>query len=60
MPSYEGLYTYSADAISTACPSMSIELYSEKNPNSAKIRLLDKKLVERIWTDFGAVRQTGQ
>lgn len=58
--SYEGLYTYSADAISPACPNVSIELYSEKNPNSAKIRLLDKKLVERIWADFGAVREAAK
>lgn len=54
--SYEGLYTYSPDAISPSCGAVSIEIYSEKNPDSAKIRVLDKKLVERIWADFDAYR----
>lgn len=56
--SYEGLYTYPADAISPSCGTVSLELYSEKNPESVKVRVLDKKLVERIWDDFEPYRSS--
>lgn len=56
--SYEGLYTYPSDAISPSCGTVSLELYSEKNPESAKVRVLDKKVVERVWTDFEPYRNS--
>ncbi len=56
--SYEGLYTYPWDAISPSCGTVSLELYSEKNPESAKVRLLDKKVVERVSTDYEPYRKT--
>lgn len=55
---YEGLYTYPPDAISTSCGQVSLELYSEKNPASAKVHLLDKKIVERVWNDFDPYRSS--
>jgi S1-C subfamily serine protease len=55
--SYEGLYTYPADAISPSCGTVSIDLYSEKNPESAKVKELDRKVVERVWADFAPYRE---
>jgi hypothetical protein len=56
--SYEGFYTYPPDAISPSCGTVSLELYSEKNPESAKVRVLDKKVMERVWTDFEPYRNS--
>lgn len=56
--SYEGLYTYPWDAISSSCGTVSVELYSEKNPESAKVKVLDKKVVDRVWTDYEPYRSS--
>jgi S1-C subfamily serine protease len=57
--SYEGLYTYPSTAISPSCGAVTLELYSEKSPESAKVRVLDKKVVERVGADFDAYRNIG-
>lgn len=56
--SYEGLYTYPPDAISPSRGVVSLELYSEKNPGSARVRVLDNKIVQRVWTDFEPYRDS--
>ena len=49
---YEGFYSYPADAISPACGQVRLEAYSEKNPEKADTKILDRKTVERIAEDF--------
>lgn len=49
---YIGLYSYPADAISPACGGVSLELFSEKEPDKPIIKQLDSRTVERIWNDF--------
>lgn len=49
---YEGVYSYPADAVSPACGKVTLELYSEKRPNEAKRKVLNDKTVLRISEDF--------
>lgn len=49
---YEGYYSYSADAVSPRCGKVTLELYSEKDPNKAVTKVLDPKIVDHIWSDF--------
>ena len=49
---YEGLYSYAADAISPACGQVRIEVYAEKNQEKPTVKVLDNKLVERIAEDL--------
>jgi S1-C subfamily serine protease len=51
---YEGFYSYPADAISPACGQVKLEVYSEKNPEKPSVKTLDGKTVGRIAEDFGA------
>jgi len=49
---YEGLYTYPADAISNSCGKVRLEIYSERNPEKANTKTLSEKTVVRIENDF--------
>jgi putative serine protease PepD len=49
---YEGLYSYAADAISPACGQVRIEIYAESNREKPIVKVLDNKVVERIAEDF--------
>lgn len=49
---FEGLYSYPADAISPQCGKVTLEMYSEKKPNEAKIKVLNEKTVLKIAADF--------
>jgi hypothetical protein len=49
---YEGFYSYPADAISTSCGKVTLEVYSEKNPAKPDIKVLDPKTVTLIEKDF--------
>jgi S1-C subfamily serine protease len=49
---YEGLYAYPADAITSSCGKVRIEVYSEKEPDKADVKNLDEKTIERIVADF--------
>lgn len=49
---YAGFYSYAADAISESCGVVRLELFSEKHPDKAESKTLDKKTVERIISDF--------
>jgi S1-C subfamily serine protease len=53
---YEGLYTYRADAISPACGEVSLDIYSEKDVVRAKVKALSAKTIERAWTDTEPIR----
>ncbi|MGA2989736.1 MAG: serine protease [Candidatus Korobacteraceae bacterium] len=49
---YEGFYTYPADAISSSCGKVTLELFSEKNPNKPKIMQFNYETLVRIVDDF--------
>ncbi len=49
---YEGFYSYPADAITPQCGKVTLELFSEKNPTEAKTKVLDEKTVTKIVADF--------
>jgi len=49
---FDGLYKYPADAIQNACENVSIQLFSEKDPDKPKIKVLDKKTIAAISADF--------
>ena len=49
---YAGAYSYPSDAINESCGVVRLELFSEKHPDRAEKKTLDKKTVERIIADF--------
>lgn len=49
---YAGAYSYPADAINESCGVVRLELFSEKHPEKAENKTLDKKTVARIIADF--------
>jgi len=49
---YEGLYTYPAAAITSACGEVRLEIYSERNPEKASTKKLSEKTIARIEEDF--------
>jgi S1-C subfamily serine protease len=55
---YEGIYSFPPDAISPQCGHVTLELYSEKNPDKAKVQVLSDKTVERVWSDFEPYRKS--
>lgn len=57
---YAGAYSYPADAINESCGVVRLELFSEKHPDKAERKTLDKKTVERIISDFRPYFQSKQ
>jgi S1-C subfamily serine protease len=55
---YEGFYVYPANAINPSCAGVTLELMSEKNPNTATIKTLNEKTVTKVWADFEPYRKT--
>jgi S1-C subfamily serine protease len=55
---FEGMYSYPADAISPSCGKVTLELYSEKEPNEAKRKELSEKTVLKVATDFAPYLHT--
>lgn len=49
---YMGIYAYPAGAITTECGKVRIEVYSERNPEKARVKTLDEKTVARVEEDF--------
>jgi S1-C subfamily serine protease len=49
---FDGLYEYAPDAIRSDCGKVSIEIYSEKDPNHPKIHVLEEKTVQTVVQDF--------
>lgn len=44
----EGLYVYGTTALGPRCPSVRLEIYSEKNPQRPDIKTIDPKLFEQV------------
>jgi hypothetical protein len=55
--SFVGLYSYSYDAISPGCPAVTLQLFSEAEPDKPVSKVLDAKTVARIAADFEPVRK---
>jgi|KBSMisStandDraft_5_1062788.scaffolds.fasta_scaffold12464_5 S1-C subfamily serine protease len=54
---FQGRYSYMPDAISPACGSVVLEVYSEKEPNTAVSKTVDAATIERVWADLEPYRK---
>jgi hypothetical protein len=54
---FNGLYSYPYDAISSSCPTVTLQLFSEKEPDKPAIKVLDAKTVARVTADFEPFRK---
>jgi S1-C subfamily serine protease len=54
---YQGYYVYPPSSISPSCGKVTLELYSEKKPESSVAKVLDEKTVTKIWEDFKPYRE---
>jgi hypothetical protein len=52
----EGFYTFGADAVNPACGTVTLRLFSEKEPNKFEDKVLAPKLVQKLWDDFAVYR----
>ncbi|HTF65917.1 MAG TPA: hypothetical protein VK638_24830 [Edaphobacter sp.] len=53
---YEGFYTYPAEAISPSCGAVSLNIYSEKDVIKTKVKSLSEKTISQVWNDFAPYR----
>ena len=53
---YEGFYTFAADAVAPTCGVVKLVLFSEKEPNKSEVKVLSPKLVQKLWDDFAPYR----
>ncbi|MEQ1912604.1 MAG: serine protease, partial [Vicinamibacterales bacterium] len=53
---YEGLYVFDPAAIGPHCASVTLVLYSEKQPEKGETRVVDPKVVQQVWQDFAPYR----
>ena len=49
---YVGIYSYPADAISPSCGKVTLQIFSEKDPEKYESKDLDQKSINRVWNDF--------
>jgi len=49
---YEGLYVFDPKALSTSCGTVKFEMYSDKEPDRADVRLVDPAILQQIAQDF--------
>jgi hypothetical protein len=54
---YEGHYVYPVSAFSPECGQVILKFFSEKKPQEATVKVVDKKTVDRVWMDFETWRQ---
>jgi Trypsin-like peptidase domain len=52
----EGLYTFDPDALSPECATVTLQLFSEKNPKVPDTVMVDAKLIAQVWQDFAPHR----
>jgi S1-C subfamily serine protease len=55
----EGLYVFDPSALGPHCGTVKLELYSQKAPAKADIRLVDATVLKQIWQDFAPYRAAG-
>lgn len=49
---YEGFYTYHADAINSQCSEVRIEIFSEQKPNEPQVEKIKPKYLAKLQQDF--------
>ena len=54
---FDGFYEYPYDAIHPECGTVTLQLFSEKNPNEPKIKTLDQKTIMAVFNDFEPYRK---
>jgi len=54
---YEGLYVLDPGALGPHCGTVKLVLYSEKEPGRGDTRLVDPRVLQRIWQDFAPYRE---
>jgi hypothetical protein len=57
---YEGLYVFDPGALGPHCGTVKLTLYSDKAPEKGDSRVVDPKVLERIWQDFAPYRAAAQ
>lgn len=57
---YNGRYMYPHSAISPQCGKVTLQLFSTKDPDHPSEKVLDERIVSRIWQDFEAYRRLQQ
>ncbi len=53
---YEGLYVFDPAALRPDCSSIRFVLYTEKEPEKGDARVVDPKMIQQVWDDFGPYR----
>jgi S1-C subfamily serine protease len=49
---FDGLYKYPADAVTAKCGTVTLQLFSEKDPTQPKVKVLDQKTINAVAADF--------
>ena len=50
---YEGLYVFDPAALGPQCGTVTLGLFSEKQPEKEDTRVVDPKILQQIWRDLG-------
>ena len=53
---YEGLYVFDPAAIGPDCGTVTLTLFSDKDPDKGDTRVVDPKILQQIWQDFAPYR----
>ncbi len=54
---FDGLYVYPYDAIHPECGTVTLQLFSEKDPNEPKTKQLETKTITAVFNDFEPYRR---
>jgi hypothetical protein len=49
---YEGLYAFDPAALGPGCSSVTLVLYSAKEPAKADTRVVEPAILRQVWRDF--------
>jgi len=49
---FDGLYKYAPDAVTAKCGTVTLQLFSEKDPSEPKSKVLDQKTINALVADF--------
>ena len=53
---YEGLYVFDPDALGPHCSAVKFELFSDKTPAKADVKVIEPKVLQQVWQDFAMYR----
>lgn len=54
----EGLYAFDPEALTPTCKTVTLQVFSEKEPRNADTLVVDAKVIQQIWQDFAPHRVT--